>query len=160
MNRTKKAKIAQKEPHKNISKDLAIQHPCTKIPDSEIKLENIVQGIPSFVPHSVKSSKGKGKGVKNIKLNDSGFALEMARWKTILTAKQRVAQAGKQQEPQKLPCPNLVKHRREGRPLGNSWSLKLPVSREVDKGLRPSHAGTMPSSPSERFDIFKEVWIY
>ena len=31
VNRTKKAKIAQKEPHKNISKDLAIQHPRTKI---------------------------------------------------------------------------------------------------------------------------------
>ena len=69
VNRTKKAKIAQKEPRKNISKDLAIQHPCTKIPDSEIKLENIVQGSPSFVPHSAKSSKGKGKGVKEIKIN-------------------------------------------------------------------------------------------
>ena len=42
VNRTKKAKIAQKEPRKNISKGLAIQHPHTKIPDSEIKLENIV----------------------------------------------------------------------------------------------------------------------
>ena len=74
VNRTKKAKIAQKEPRKNISKDLATQHPHTKIPDSEIKLENIVQGSPSFVPHSVKNPRGKGKGVKNIKLNDSGFA--------------------------------------------------------------------------------------
>ena len=92
VNRTKKAKIAQKEPHKNISKDLAIQHPHTKIPDSEIKLENIVQGIPSYVP---KSSKGKGKGVKNIRLNDSGFASEMACRKKTLTAKQKMLQAGK-----------------------------------------------------------------
>ena len=74
---------------------MAIQHPHTKIPDSEIKLENIVQGSPSFVPNSVKSSKDKGKDVKNIKVNDSGFASEMARWKTTLTAKQRVLQAGK-----------------------------------------------------------------
>ena len=36
-NRTKKAKIAQKEPCTNISKQLAIQKPRTKIPDSEIQ---------------------------------------------------------------------------------------------------------------------------
>ena len=35
VNRTKKAKIAQKEPHRNILKDLAIQYPRTKIPDSD-----------------------------------------------------------------------------------------------------------------------------
>ena len=51
---TKKAKIAQKEPHKNISKQLAQQKPCTKIPDSEIKLENIIPGSPAFVPYNVK----------------------------------------------------------------------------------------------------------
>ena len=48
--RTKKAKIAQKEPHKNISKQLAMQNPRTKIPHSEIKIENIIQDSPSFVP--------------------------------------------------------------------------------------------------------------
>ena len=42
VNRTKRAKIAQKEPRTNISKGLAIQHPRTKVPDSEIKLKNIV----------------------------------------------------------------------------------------------------------------------
>ena len=35
-NQTKKAKIAQKEPHKNISKQLAILKPHTKVPNSEI----------------------------------------------------------------------------------------------------------------------------
>ena len=55
----------------------------------------MVQGSPSFVPHSVKNPKGNGKGVKNIKVNDSGFASEMAHCKTTLTAKQRVLQAGK-----------------------------------------------------------------
>ena len=52
-NRTKKAKIAQKEPHTNISKQLAIQKPQTKIPDSEIRIENIIQDSPSFVPDKV-----------------------------------------------------------------------------------------------------------
>ena len=68
---TKKAKIAQKEPHKNISKQLAQQKPHTKVPDLEIKLENIIPGSPTFVPCKRKTPMvmGKGKGVKNIKLN-------------------------------------------------------------------------------------------
>ena len=67
VNRTKKAKIAQKAPHKSISKGLAIQHTHTKVSDLEIKLENIVQDSP----HSVKIPRGKGKGVKDVRLNDS-----------------------------------------------------------------------------------------
>ena len=90
VNRTKKAKIAQKEPRKNISKGLAIQHPRTKVPDSEIKLENIVQGSPLFASHSVEIPRGKGKGVKDVRLNDSGFASGMAHQKKTLTAKQRI----------------------------------------------------------------------
>ena len=68
--RSKKAKIAQKEPHKNISIRLAMQNPRTKIPDSETKIENIIQDSPSFVPYKIKTPKarGKGKGVKDIKL--------------------------------------------------------------------------------------------
>ena len=79
-NRTKKAKIAQKEPCKNISKQLAIQKPRTKIPDSEIfKIENIIQDSPSFVPYQVEipKDKGRGKGVKNVKMNIMGSDLGM-----------------------------------------------------------------------------------
>ena len=70
-NRTKKAKIAQKEPRTNIPKQLAIQKPRTKIPDSEIRIENIIQDSPSFVPYKVDIPKdtGGGKGVKNVKMN-------------------------------------------------------------------------------------------
>ena len=50
-NRTKKAKIAQKEPHKNISKQLAILKPHTKVSNSEIQIENIIQDSPSSVPY-------------------------------------------------------------------------------------------------------------
>ena len=50
-NRTKKAKTAQKEPRPNISKQLAIQKPRTKIPDSEIQIESIVQDSPFFIPY-------------------------------------------------------------------------------------------------------------
>ena len=58
-NRTKKAKIAQKEPRKNISKQLAIQKPQTKIPDSEIKVENIIQE-----PHHLYLIKLKSQKIK------------------------------------------------------------------------------------------------
>ena len=126
VNRTKKAKIAQKEPHKNISKDLAIQHPRTKIPDSEIKLENIVQGSPSFVPHSVKSSKGKGKGVKNFKLNDSGFASEMAHRKTTLMAKQRSARANKLAQAAKNAIPKTRQTTATGKTPHKQLTAKVP----------------------------------
>ena len=58
---TKKAKIAQKEPCKNISKQLAMQNPRTKIPDSEIKIENIIQDSPSFVPYKIKTPRQEVK---------------------------------------------------------------------------------------------------
>ena len=78
--RTKKAKVAQKEPHKNISKQLAIQKPRTKIPDSKIQTGNIIQDSPAFVPYKVAipRTKGRGKGVEEVKMNimdsDSGMA--------------------------------------------------------------------------------------
>ena len=48
---TKKAKVAQKEPKKAIARQLAKEKHHTKIPDSEIKLENIILGSPTFVPY-------------------------------------------------------------------------------------------------------------
>ena len=75
-NRTKKAEIAQKEPCKNISKQLADQNPRTKVPDSEIKIEKIIQDSPTFVPHKIKIP--MGKGVKNIKINNMNSDSEMA----------------------------------------------------------------------------------
>ena len=137
VNRTKKTKIAQKEPRKNISKDLAIQHPHSKIPDSEIKLENIVQGSPSFVPHSVKSSKGKGKGVKNIKLNDSGFTSEMTHRKMTLTAKQRVLQAGKAAIAAKTALPKPRKTPSGGKAPHKQLATKATHKQEGGQGARP-----------------------
>ena len=79
-NRNKKAKIAQKEPCPNISKQLAIQKPQTKIPHSEIQIENIVQDSPAFVPYKVEvlQTKSRGKGVKEVKMNIMGTDLGMA----------------------------------------------------------------------------------
>ena len=94
-NRTEKAKIAQKEPCKNISKQLAILKPHTEVPNSEIQIENIIQDSLSSVPYKINTLPRKGKGVKNIKLNVTGSATEMACTKTTLTAKQRSTWASK-----------------------------------------------------------------
>ena len=126
VNRTKKAKIAQKEPSQNISKGLAIQHPRTKIPDSEIKLENIVQGSPLFASHSVKIPRGKGKGVKDVRLNDSGFASGMAHRKKTLTAKQRIQHAGKAAGATKTALPKPCKSPSGGKAPRKQLATKAP----------------------------------
>ena len=51
VNRNKKPKIAQKEPHKKHAKQLAKLNSCTKVPDADIKLENIIPGSPAFIPY-------------------------------------------------------------------------------------------------------------
>ena len=88
---SKKAKIAQKEPRKNISTQLALQNLRTKIPDSEIKIENIIQYSPAFVPYIIKTpeARSKGKGVKDIKLNDDNSDSEMAQMKRTETVDEK-----------------------------------------------------------------------
>ena len=106
-NRTKMAKIAQKEPHPNISKQLAIQKPRTKIPDSEIQIENIIQDSPAFVPYKVEipSTKGTGKGVKEVEMNIMGSDLGMARTKKTLTVQQRITWVGRAMKATKAALP-------------------------------------------------------
>ena len=70
INRNRKPKIAQKEPCKTHAKQLVELNPCTKIPDADIKLENIIPGSPAFIPYRRKTpkNKGKGKGSKGPKI--------------------------------------------------------------------------------------------
>ena len=86
---------------------MADQNPRTKVPDSEIKIENILQDSPSFVPYKIKISKdnGRGKGVENIKLNIMGSNLGMAQAKKTLTVKQRRARAAKAAKAAKAAMP-------------------------------------------------------
>ena len=85
----------EKEPRKTIAKQLAEQKLRTKIPDSEIRIENIILGSPIFVPfHRVKPIiTGRGKGKKDIELNqDVKQAVDscsMARTKQTETKEQR-----------------------------------------------------------------------
>ena len=51
VNRNKKPKIAQKEPRKLHAKQLAELNSHTKVPDADIKLENIIPGSPAFIPY-------------------------------------------------------------------------------------------------------------
>ena len=67
---------------------MAEKEPCTKISDSEIRLENIILGSPIFVPYKRIEPKGKGKGVKDIKINKisiNNSDSEMARSKRTKT---------------------------------------------------------------------------
>ena len=86
---------------------MAIWKPRTKVPNSEIQIEIIIQASPSSVPYKVNTlpRKGNGKGVKNIKLNVAGSASEMAHTKTTLTAKQRSAWASKAAQAAKNAIP-------------------------------------------------------
>ena len=51
VNRNKRPKIAQKEPHKLQAKQLAELNAHTKVSDADIKLENIIPGSPAFIPY-------------------------------------------------------------------------------------------------------------
>ena len=68
-----------------------MQNPHTKIADSKIKIENIIQESPSFFPYIIKTPKarGKGKGVKDIKLNNNNSDSEMAQTKRMETVEER-----------------------------------------------------------------------
>ena len=62
---------------KSKARILAERNPCTKIPDSEICIENIIPGSPSYVPYKYK----KGKGSKGPKLKNTIHDLGMAKTK-------------------------------------------------------------------------------
>ena len=87
---------------------MAEANPRTKIPDSQIRIENIIQDSPQFVPYKIKTPvrKGKGKGVKEVKMNIMNSDSEMAWTKKTLTAKQRAARAGKAARAAKAALPN------------------------------------------------------
>ena len=69
-----KTVIAHKEPH-------------TRVPDSEIKLSNIILGSPAFVPYKRITPQGKGQGVKYIGIGSNLTTLDsgMARSKRMMT---------------------------------------------------------------------------
>ena len=116
---------------------MAIQHPRTKIPDLEIKLENIVQGSLSFVSHSAEIPRGKGKGVKDIRLNDSGFASGMAHWKKTLTAKQRIQRVGKAAGAAKTALPKPRKSPSGGKAPRKQLATKAPHKQGGGLGAKP-----------------------
>ena len=60
------SKMSKREPKKTIAHQLAEEKPHTRIPDSEIKPENIIPGSPLFIPFKWERPKGKGKHSKNI----------------------------------------------------------------------------------------------
>ena len=73
-----KTVTAQKEPCKNVSRQIAQKELRTRVPDSEIKLSNIIPG--------------KGKGMKYISIgsNPTTLDLDMARSKRTMTKEERL----------------------------------------------------------------------
>ena len=83
----RKTVIAQKEPCKNVSRQIAQKEPHTRVPDSEIKLSNVIPGSPAFMPYKRITPKGKGKGMKHISIGSNPTTLDsdMARSKRTMT---------------------------------------------------------------------------
>ena len=69
------------------------------MPDSEIKLSNIIPGSLAFVPYKRITPKGKGKGRKNIQIGENSeiFDSEMARSKRTMTKEERLKAKAKEQ---------------------------------------------------------------
>ena len=155
-NRTKKAKIAQKEPRSNISKQLAIQKPQTKIPNSEIQIENIIQDSPACVAYKVEIpwTKGRGKGVKEVKMNIMGSYLGMAWMKKTLTVQQRIAWAGKATKAAKVALP---------KPHQTSSGGKAPQKQLATKATHKQGSGQgVKAKPCQNFAMIAlhEIWCF
>ena len=84
--------IAQKEPCKNVSRQVAQKEPCTRVPDSEIRLSNIIPGSPVFLPYKRITPQGKGKGIKCISIDSKPMTLDsdMARSKRTMTKEEQL----------------------------------------------------------------------
>ena len=107
-----------------------------KVTDSEIKLENIVRGSPLLASHSAEIPRGKGKGVKDVRLNDSGFASGMAHQKKTLTAKQRLQQAGKAARAAKTALPKPRKSPSGGKAPQKPLATKAPHKQGGGQGVK------------------------
>ena len=155
-NCTKKVKVAREEPRKNISEQMAEANLRTKIPDSEIRIENIIQGSPQFVPYKIKTPvpKGKGKGVKEIKINIANSNSEMARTKMTLTAKQRVARAGKAARAVKTALPKPCKTPSGGKAPQKQLATKATHKQGGGQGARPK--------PCQSYAMMalQEIWCF
>ena len=84
--------ISQKELRINVSRQVAQKEPCTRFPDSEIRLSNIIPGSPVFLPYIRITPKGKGKGMKCISIGSKPTTLDsdMVRSKRTMTKEERL----------------------------------------------------------------------
>ena len=164
-NHTKKAKIAQKEPRKTISKQLAEKNVRTQIPNLEIKLENIIPGSPAYLPYERIPivSRGKGKGSKGSKIISipSEFT-DMARTKQTLTkAELENIKARNKRDEARVKCmadeatkqaktsiPSSSKTRRMDPNAG-----KAPCKTLQTKVARKSAGGQKPTKPRRNWEM-------
>ena len=118
---------------------MAIQKSWTKVPDSEIRIENIIQGSPSFVPCKikVKTLKGGVRGVKEVKMNIMNFDSGMAWMKKTLTVKQRAARAGRVAKAAKAALPKPCQTPSGGKAPWKQLAAKAACKQGGGQGARP-----------------------
>ena len=130
---TPAAIIAKKEPKKTIAHQLAEEKPHTRIPDFEIRPENIIPGSSLFIPFKQEKSKGKGKYSKNIKINVLTSNSEMkcrkhTKMKAELKreAKNRAAHAWHSADTAKQAIPKPHQTQATGKPPHQQLATKAP----------------------------------
>ena len=88
---------------------------------------------------SAKIPRGKGKGNKCVRLNDSSFASGMAHQKKTLTAKQRLQQVGKATGAAKTALPKPRQSPSAGKAPQKPLATKAPRKQEAGQGVKKPH---------------------
>ena len=127
------SKMSKREPKKSIACQLAEEKLHTRIPDSEIKPENIIPGSPLFIPFKWERPKGKEKHSKNIKIPISNLNSEMPHRKCTkmkaelkLEAKNRVVWAQHSADTVKKAIPKPRKMPDMSKPPHQQLAAKAP----------------------------------
>ena len=121
---------------------MAKAKPHTKILDSEIRPENIIPGSPLFIPYKQHKLTGKGKHVKNIKIDVVSVTIsdsDMPRRKCTKTktelekeardrvkAKNRASQAGHSADAVTQATPKPCQTQAAGKPPHQQHATKAP----------------------------------
>ena len=147
-----KTVITQKELHKNVSRQIAPKEAHTRVPDSEIKLSNIIPGSPVFLPYKRITPKGKSRGMKYISIGSNPTTLDsdMARSKRMMTKEERLKakakDAAKQAKKAAEDWKQVINRKRKPRSMkGDGKTLRKQLASKAAKKnatpkLRKSYA--------------------
>ena len=135
---------------------MAEANPRIRIPDSKIRIENIIQDSSQFVPYRIKTpvQKGKGKGVNEVKMNIMNSNSEMAWTKKTLTAKQRAAQARNAARVAKAALPNPCPTPSGGKAPRKQLATKTAHKQGSGQGVKAKPC------PNYALITLREIWCF